>query len=179
MGRDSYLFRAVVISAIGACECRDRCFLRRRSVKSEEDSEMILRWSRRSALTTIAAAVALLAARPALLRAQIGESSMAQSAVGALTGEQQTAANSALCSAIGNQVPNPAAATPSLLSSQSVISAAAAIFASSVHLPLRDQPVTGLRIAPCQRYSGFVRYQQCDWWADFQDSGSQQLALDS
>jgi hypothetical protein len=97
---------------------------------------MIPRRSRRSALTTIAAAVALLAARPALLCAQVGGSSLAQSAVGSLTGEQQTAANSALCSAIGNQVPNPAAASPSLLSSQSVISAAAAMFASSVHLPL-------------------------------------------
>ena len=97
---------------------------------------MIPRWSRRSALTTIVAAAALLAPRPALLRAQVGESSMAQSAVGALTGQQQTAANSALCSAIGNQVPNPAAASPSLLSSQSIISAAATIFASSVHLPL-------------------------------------------
>ncbi|HEY2483718.1 MAG TPA: hypothetical protein VGI36_01140 [Candidatus Binataceae bacterium] len=97
---------------------------------------MIPRWSRRSALTTIAAAAALLAPRPALLRAQVGEGSMAQSAVGALTGEQQTAANSALCSAIGNQVPNPAAASPSLLSSPSIISAAATMFASSVHLPL-------------------------------------------
>jgi hypothetical protein len=87
-------------------------------------------------LTTIVAAAAVLAARPALLPAQVGASSMAQSAVGALTGEQQTAANSALCSAIGNQVPNPAAASPSLLSSPSIISAAAALFASSVHLPL-------------------------------------------
>ena len=97
---------------------------------------MIPRWSRQSALTTIVAAVALLAPRPALLRAQVGEGSMAQSAVGALSGEQQTAANSALCSAIGNQVPNPAAASPSLLSSPSIISAAATMFASSVHLPL-------------------------------------------
>src|SRR5262245_21818872 len=111
-------------------------FLRRRSAKSEEDSYMIPRWSRRSALITIAAAVALLAARPALLRAHIGEGSMAESAAGALTGEQRTAANSALCSAIGDQVPNPTAASPSLLSSQSIISAAAAMFASSVHLPL-------------------------------------------
>ena len=97
---------------------------------------MIPRWSRRLVLTPIAAAVALLAMRPALLSAQVGESSMAQSAVGALTGEQQTAANSALCSAIGNQAPNPAAASPSLLSSPSIISAAATMFASSVHLPL-------------------------------------------
>jgi hypothetical protein len=97
---------------------------------------MISRCSRRSALTAIAAALVLLAARPALLRAQVGASSMAQSAVGSLTGEQQTAANSALCSAVGNQVPNPASASPSLLSSQSIISAAATMFASSTHLPL-------------------------------------------
>jgi len=87
-------------------------------------------------LTTIVAAAALLAARPAQLPAQVGESSMAQSAVGALSSEQQTAANSALCSAIGNQVPNPAAASPSLLSSHPIIAAAATMFASSVHLPL-------------------------------------------
>ena len=97
---------------------------------------MTPRWTRRLVLTTIVAAAALLAARPALLLAQVGESSMAQSAVGALTGEQQTAANNALCSAIGNQVPNPAAASPSLLSSHPIIAAAAAMFASSVHLPL-------------------------------------------
>lgn len=97
---------------------------------------MICQWSWRSAITTVAAGVALLAAGTALLNAQVGGSSMAQSAVGSLTGEQQTAANSALCSAIGNQVPNPAAASPSLLSSPSIISAAAEMFASSVHLPL-------------------------------------------
>ena len=97
---------------------------------------MICQWSWRAALTTIAAGVALLAASTAQLHAQVSGSSMAQSAVGSLTGEQQTAANNALCSAIGNQVPNPAAASPSLLSSQSIISAAAAMFASSVHLPL-------------------------------------------
>jgi hypothetical protein len=97
---------------------------------------MIPRWLRRSAFTAVAAAVALLAASPALLRAQVGAGSMAQSAVGSLTGEQQTAANSALCSAVSNQVPNPAAASPSLLSSQSIISAAATMFASSAHLPL-------------------------------------------
>lgn len=102
---------------------------------------MIPRWSRRSALTTIAAAAALLAPRPAVLLAQVGESSMAQSAVGALTGEQQTAANSALCSAIGNQVPNPAAASPSLLSSPSIISAAATMFAAASTFHFRARPV--------------------------------------
>src|SRR5215471_3748768 len=113
-----------------------RGLLKSRSAKSGEEMEMTPRWTRRLVLTTIVAVAALMAARPAVLRAQVGESSMAQSAVGALTGEQQTAANSALCSAIGNQVPNPAAASPSLLSSPSIISAAASMFASSVHLPL-------------------------------------------
>jgi hypothetical protein len=100
---------------------------------------MISHWSWRAALTTIAAGLALLAARPTPARAQASGSSMAQSAqqaVGSLTGEQQSAANSALCSAVGSQVPNPAAASPSLLSSPSIISAAASTFASSVHLPL-------------------------------------------
>ena len=95
---------------------------------------MICKWSWRLALTTIAAGVALLAAGRAPLHAQV--SGMAQSAVGELTGQQQTAANSALCSAISNHVPNPAAASPSLLSSHPIISAAAAMCASSVHLPL-------------------------------------------
>ena len=39
------------------------------------------------------------------------------------------------CSAIGNQVPNPAAAAPSVLSSPGVISAAASTFASGTKLP--------------------------------------------
>lgn len=96
--------------------------------------------SRRSALFAIAgAAVALLLANPAGLRAQDTGASVpqaAQQAAGALTGDQQTAANSALCSAIGSQVPNPAAAAPSDLSSTAVISAAATTFAGSTNLPL-------------------------------------------
>ena len=60
----------------------------------------------------------------------------APQAATALTGDQQTAANSALCSAISSQAPNPAAASPSLLSSPSVISAAAATFAGTTNLPL-------------------------------------------
>ena len=70
---------------------------------------MISKWSWRLALTTIAAGVALLAAGRAPLHAQV--SGMAQSAVGELTGQQQTASNSASCSAIINHVPNPAAAS--------------------------------------------------------------------
>jgi hypothetical protein len=96
--------------------------------------------SRPSALFAIAGAVvALLFANTVGLRAQDTGASMpqaAQQAAGALTGDQQTAANSALCSAIGSQVPNPAAAAPSDLSSTAVISAAASTFAGSTNLPL-------------------------------------------
>src|SRR5580658_3872703 len=96
-------------------------------------------WSTRSALLT-AIVVALLVAHPAKSRAQDTGSSMvpqaAQQAATALTGDQQTAANSALFSAIGSQVPNPAAASPSLLSSPSVLTAAATTFAGSTNLPL-------------------------------------------
>ncbi|MGO9348995.1 MAG: hypothetical protein ACLPZJ_21705 [Terriglobales bacterium] len=101
---------------------------------------MISHRSKQSALyTVIVAALAFLVTWPARLSAQDTGGSMAQSgqqAATALTGDQQLAANSALCSAIGSQVPNPAAASPSLLSSPSVISAAAPIFAGSTQLPL-------------------------------------------
>ena len=93
---------------------------------------------RRSALLAIAG-LALLAAHPRGLRAQDTGAAVpqaAQQAAGALTGDQQSAANSALCSAIGSQVPNPAAAAPSDLSSPAVISAAASTFAGSTNLPL-------------------------------------------
>jgi hypothetical protein len=107
---------------------------------------------RRSALLAIVAAA--LAAYPAGLRAQDAGSATdagssmpqtdagsstaqtAQQAAGTLTGDQQSAANKALCSAIGSQVPNPAAAAPSDLSSSAVISAAASTFAGSTNLPL-------------------------------------------
>jgi hypothetical protein len=93
---------------------------------------------KRSVLLTVVGG-ALLAAYPSGLRAQDSSSSMgqtAQQAAGALTGDQQSAANKALCSAIGSQVPNPAAAAPSDLSSSAVISAAASTFAGSTNLPL-------------------------------------------
>ena len=97
-----------------------------------------LRGFRQSALFAIVGA-ALLVSYPAKLRAQDTGSSMppaAAQAAGALTGDQQSAANKALCSAIGSQVANPAAAAPSDLSSPGVISAAASTFAGSTSLPL-------------------------------------------
>lgn len=66
----------------------------------------------------------------------LAQSSLGQQAAAGLTGDQQSAANSALCSAISSRAPNPAAASPSLLSSPGVISAAAPMFAGSTHLPL-------------------------------------------
>jgi hypothetical protein len=84
--------------------------------------------------SVIVAALALLVMGPAESRAQDTSSSTVQSAITALTGDQQPAANSALCAALGSQASNPAAA--SLLSSPSVISAAASAFAGSTQLPL-------------------------------------------
>jgi hypothetical protein len=54
----------------------------------------------------------------------------------ALTGDQQSLANKALCSALASQTSNPASANPSLLSSPSVMSIAASSFATSTKLPL-------------------------------------------
>ena len=71
------------------------------------------------------------------LRAQISNYlPAAPSAAQALTGDQQSAANSALCSAIGSHFPNPAAAGPSALSDPAVMSTAASSFAGSTSLPL-------------------------------------------
>jgi len=105
---------------------------------------MISYWSlshsfRQSVLFAVTAmALAVLFAYPARLRAQGAGSSMPQAAqaAAALTGDQQSAANSALCSALGSQVPNPASAPPSVLSSPAVISAAASSFAGTTNLPL-------------------------------------------
>jgi hypothetical protein len=95
-------------------------------------------WSKQSA---IIAMLALLVACPAGLRAQDTGSSMpegAQQAAGALTGDQQSAANSALCSAVGSHFPNPASAGPSALSDPAVLSTAASTFAGSTHVPLTN-----------------------------------------
>src|SRR5712672_1734317 len=54
----------------------------------------------------------------------------------ALTGDQQSAATKALCSAVGSHFPNPASAGPSALSDPAVMSTAASSFAGSTNLPL-------------------------------------------
>ena len=88
-------------------------------------------------LSVIIAALALTIACATELRAQISNYlPAAPSAAQALTGDQQSAANSALCSAIGSHFPNPAAAGPSALSDPAVMSTAASSFAGSTSLPL-------------------------------------------
>ena len=86
--------------------------------------------------SVIIAAVALTVACATELRAQISNYlPAAPSAAQALTGGQQSAANSALCSALGSHFPNPAAAGPSALSDPAVMSTAASSFAGSTSLP--------------------------------------------
>ncbi len=93
-------------------------------------------WSNQCA---IIAMFALLLSSPAGLHAQDTGGSMPggmQQAAAALTGDQQSAANSALCSAVGSHFPNPASAGPSALSDPAVMSTAASSFAGSTNLPL-------------------------------------------
>ena len=90
---------------------------------------------------TIVATLALLVSFSTTLRAQDASSmpavpSQAGAAAQALTGDQQTAANSALCSAMGSHFPNPASAGPSALSDPAVMTTAASTFAGSTSLPL-------------------------------------------
>jgi hypothetical protein len=88
-------------------------------------------------LTGIIAVLALTLACAKELRAQISSYlPAAPSAAQALTSGQQSAANSALCSALGSHFPNPAAAGPSALSDPAVMSTAASSFAGSTSLPL-------------------------------------------
>ena len=85
----------------------------------------------------IVATLGLTVACATELRAQISNYlPAAPSAAQALTGGQQSAANSALCSALGSHFPNPAAAGPSALSDPAVMSTAASSFAGSTSLPL-------------------------------------------
>ena len=79
-------------------------------------------------LWALAAVVTFAVARPGGL--------LAQQAAPSLSGDQQSAAKSALCSAIASRFPNPAAAGPSALSDPGVLSTAASLFAGSAHLPL-------------------------------------------
>jgi hypothetical protein len=103
---------------------------------SMEEPRMNSHWSNQAA---IIAMFALLVACPAGLRAQDTGSSMPggmHQAAAALTGDQQSAANNALCSAVRSHFPNPASAGPSALSDPAVLSTAASSFAGSTHLPL-------------------------------------------
>ena len=85
----------------------------------------------------VVATLALLVACATNLRAQISSyMPAAPQAAQALTGGQQSAAKSALCSAIGSHFPNPTSAGPSALSDPAVMSAAASSFAGSTKLPL-------------------------------------------
>lgn len=95
---------------------------------------MNTRWSKQ--LATLAT-LALLAACATELRAQDSSiPAVPQQAAAALTGDQQSAAKSALCSAIGSHFSNPASVGPSALSDPAVMSTAASTFAGSTHLPL-------------------------------------------
>jgi hypothetical protein len=76
----------------------------------------------------LAAVAALIAIGPRCL--------LAQDAGSVLSSVQQSAAKSALCSAIASKFPNPADAGPSALSDPGVLSTAASSFAGSTHLPL-------------------------------------------
>jgi hypothetical protein len=88
-------------------------------------------------LSVVIAALGLTVACATELRAQISSyMPAAPSAAQALTGGQQSAANTALCSAISSHFPNPAAAGPSALSDPAVMSTAASSFAGSTSLPL-------------------------------------------
>jgi hypothetical protein len=78
--------------------------------------------------SVLPAVVALFVIGPCELSAQEGATT--------LSSVQQSAAKSALCSAIASKFPNPAAAGPSALSDPGVLSTAASSFAGSTHLPL-------------------------------------------
>jgi len=96
---------------------------------------MMTQWSKRSA---IIATLAILVSGATESRAQLSSyiPTAPQQTAQALTGGQQTEANSALCSAIGSHIPNPASAGPSALSDPAVMSTAASSFAGSTKLPM-------------------------------------------
>ena len=92
-------------------------------------------WSKQSAILVT---LALLVSCSTKLRAQdtgLSIPGVPQQAA-PLTGDQQSAATKALCSAVGSHFPNPVSAGPSALSDPAVMSTAASSFASSAHLPL-------------------------------------------
>lgn len=61
---------------------------------------------------------------------------LAQEAATTLSSVQQSAAKSALCSAIASKFPNLAGASPAAVTDPGVLSTAATMFAGSTHLPL-------------------------------------------
>jgi hypothetical protein len=61
---------------------------------------------------------------------------LAQEATTALSSVQESAAKSALCSAIASKFPNLAEASPAAVTDPGVLSTAASMFAGSAHLPL-------------------------------------------
>src|SRR5260370_41118928 len=92
-------------------------------------------WSKQSAILVT---LALLVSCSTKLRAQdtpLSIPGVPQQAA-ALTGDQQSAATKALCSAVGSHFPNPATAGPSVLSDPAVMSTAASSFPGTPHLPL-------------------------------------------
>jgi hypothetical protein len=104
--------------------------------ESEEEQLMRTQWSKHSAILVT---LALLVVCPTKLRAQDTSSSMPevpQQASAVLSGDQQSAANSALCSAVGSHFPNAASVSPSSLSDPAVMSTAASSFAGTTNLPL-------------------------------------------
>jgi hypothetical protein len=97
---------------------------------------MVTQLSKQSAILVTLALLVLCATK---LRAQdtgISVPGVPQQAAAALTGDQQSAATNALCSAVGSHFQNPASAGPSALSDPAVMSTAASSFAGSTHLPL-------------------------------------------
>src|SRR5271155_5059485 len=103
--------------------------------KEQEERQMSTQWLKRSVFV---ATLAILIACATESRAQLSNYLPAapSQAAQALTGGQQSAANSALCSAVGSHFPNPAAAGPSALSDPGVLSTAASSFAGSTKIPL-------------------------------------------
>jgi hypothetical protein len=61
---------------------------------------------------------------------------LAQEAATALSSVQESAAKSALCSAVASKFPNLAGASPAALTDPGVLSTAASMFAGSTHVPL-------------------------------------------
>jgi hypothetical protein len=103
--------------------------------KEWEQKTMSTQWPKKLA---VLATLVLVATFSTEMRAQDASTIAAapQQAAQALTGDQQTAANTALCSAMGSHFPNPASAGPSALSDPAVLTTAASSFAGSTNLPL-------------------------------------------